>query len=82
MSAAEFKGLLDFIEKLFFAENICFRVFLIPPEGAEGAAVYADVGIIYIPVNDEGNNTPGMQFLPDFISHHAKTEKVGIFEKG
>src|SRR5271167_1798650 len=45
-------------------------------EGAEGAVLSAEIGVIDIPVDDVGDHTLGMQLAAHRIGFHAETDQV------
>ena len=77
--AAHFQGfgdlLVNFIEveqvALFAAGALDGRI-----EGAEGAVLGADVGVVHVAVDDVADNAVGMELAADGVGFHADSDQI------
>ena len=77
--AAEFDGLADFFVDGVEVEDVAFfrgGAFQRAVEGAEGAVLGAEVGVINVAVDDVGDRALGMQAAAHGVGFHADADQV------
>ena len=77
--AAQFDGLANLFVDGVELEDVAFfggRAFQRTVEGAEGAVLGAEVGVVDVAVDDVGDHAFGMQLAADRVGFHADADQV------
>ncbi len=82
LRAALGNRLFDLFEYFFLGQDIGLGAVRIAVEGAEGAFIHADIGVIDIAVHDEGHEPLGVEPLPHAVREFPEGEEVGLSEQG
>ena len=80
LRAARVDGLLDFAQNFFVRQEIRAAPVFSAEERAELAFVLADVGIVYIAVDDESHHV-AEKFFANCVGALAERQKVAVREK-
>jgi hypothetical protein len=77
--SAEVDRLLDLAADLVEGEDVGFGVLRVRPvEGAELAAVDADVRVVDVAIDDVGRDPRVVQAVPDLVGRRAEVEKASL----